>query len=232
MRYSLIVGLSIGLGGPALSEDVSVRPESCERLATIQYDDCEVENLFRCARREGEYFRSEYADAYEIYSIQIEDPVSSTVDLHFLYQSGGTNLAYSGGTPADAIATGRSEQKITGFLSLFGMRRPISGESTYIYEGQTEEIGGLTYHLLISKDRAVLPPPMGEAQGSSVYLLNKEADLFIQKESNFSLLPGKVKTTRMVELSRPGQPGFTDEVARYGCGDISRLEAQSYGDKA
>lgn len=222
MRASLALCLTAGSALPS-GADIFTRPEDCERLATVQYDNCRVENVFRCAKDTDKYIRIENADSEEFYSVWTYNFRTETASLN--YRDGTeTTYRYSGDQIEDAVKHGSAQEHFESEIFMFGLRKPISGEHNYFYDGETEVIAGLEFHKLRAETVRVNPYPMGDDRSRQLLLLNTENDLAVVTEEADVSDPENTLTVRMKELALPGQAGFGDETARYGCAQISRAD--------
>lgn len=221
MRKFVILACLVVPAASALAEDAFVRPEGCERLATIQYDNCEVDNRFRCEGTGGESYRTESHDSFGLYYVW----TSSGDDNGYGVYSNGDTYAYSfrGHDFEDALKTGRAVEQFDGTMTVFGMRRPFSGETVYTFDGEVTELSGLVFQMIMTDDRTIYPHPIEEEVSKSVLLWNEEADILVTAETAEESSTDAPFVTRMTQLSLPGQVGFGDEVPRYGCGVTSQL---------
>jgi hypothetical protein len=218
MRKFLILACT---ASPAWAEDVFARPDQCIREATVQYDNCEVENLFVCKSEAGQVRRTESTDETGTYAVDISPTGSRNTAIHFVGTTGSTRLTMEGGTLLDAIQTGTATESAKGEIQLFGMWRPTTGMVVYDHKGESEEHAGKIFKRIVAESTVQLPYPAPPIAGTQVILYLPELNLTVTSETSFKDSPIPIESSKMVELALPGQPGFGVEFPMHGCMETS-----------
>jgi hypothetical protein len=219
MRLILALSLAASHGAPANAQ--TVRPESCERIATAQLDNCSVANIFRCS---GEVFTFwiETLDADNILTIETRNADHGSMSVIFVGQGVSMQVTQSKAHPRDTIRNGTAEDRVAGEFELFGMKRPIAGKTRYGHAGETTVLAGETFARIAFTGSVKLPPPMPEISGGGTLLYNDRLDLLVEEDVRYDAGSG-ADSYRLSHLSLPGQARFGDETPGYGCGELSGL---------
>ncbi len=225
MRLASFLGLAILAAPQAVAQDLSLRPASCVRVATAQYDNCSIDNIFRCSD-DGIAFWIESLDANDLLTIETRNSDHGSLSVDFVGQGVTMFLSQSKAHPRDTILNGTAEDTITGEFELFGMKRPIFGETKYGHAGETAVLAGVTFARIAFNGIVTLPQPMPAMTGGGTYLYSDALDLLIEEEVLFDGGAG-VEPYRLAHLSLPDQAGFGDETPGYGCGELSQLSRRS-----
>jgi hypothetical protein len=219
MRTFLILACLACLAPPALAQGLSQRPASCERVATAQYDNCSVVNHFRCTG-ESFAFWIETLDADAILMIELRNAAHGSMFVDYVGMGSSLTLSQTEAHPRDVIRTGSGSDQISGTFKLFGMSRPLSGNTSYGHAGETAEIAGEIFARISFAASVVFPPPVGDMGGSGTFLYSDRLDLLLEEEQRFDF-SGAPADYRLARLSLPGQTGFGDETPDIGCGEMS-----------
>lgn len=220
MRLASVLGMAILAAPQAVAEDLSLRPESCERLATVQYDNCSVTNTFRCADQSPAFW-VEMVDADNMLTIETRNIDHGTQLWNFDGQGVTMRFSQSKAHPRDTIRNGSAEDTITGEVDLFGVVGPVSGETSYGHSGETMALAGESFARIAFQGSIVAPWPMPEIMGGGTFLYSDKLDLLIEEEVRVDHPVFEVY--RLAHLALAGQNGFGDETPGYGCGQLSRL---------
>lgn len=208
------------------AEGSAIRPESCVRLATAQYDNCSITNVFRCGD-DAAPFWIESLDADNILTVETRNSDHGSQTLDFVGQGVTIRMAQTKAHPRDTITNGTAEDTVTGEFEIFGLSRPIFGQTTYGYAGETAEIAGVTFARIAFNGSISLPPPMPEMTGAGTYIYSDALDLMVEETVTFDADFGE--SYRLAHLSLSGQDGFGDETPGYGCGQLSLLRPSATG---
>jgi hypothetical protein len=222
MGEFLILALILGIATPVAAEGFSGRPESCEPISTAQRSDCEVENRYRCVSEEGSFYRIEFFETGGMTEVAQETSDFLPVSLSDEAGDGIFFTKVEGLHPRDMIQSGRSMQRLEGYISVLGLKQPLSAEVTFKATGQTITLADKSFETLEGQIVVKMPNAGATFTGRSIFAYQADIDIMIETESWTSLGPDE--TTYVREFALPGQPGFGDEVPRYGCGDLSQLE--------
>jgi hypothetical protein len=220
MRKSVVVALLTIQASRAVADDLPLRPESCERAATVQYDNCSIVNIFRCST--GAAFWIESLDSDNILTIETRNADHGSTSISYVGQGASMHISQSTAHPRDTIRNGAASDKIVGLFGLFGMSRPISGETNYSHSGETDVLAGETLARIDFAGSVSFPPPMSEIKGSGTILYSDRLDLLIEEKIRFEI-GSTLESYSLVHLSLPGQKGFGDETPGYGCGELSLM---------
>ncbi|MDZ4088294.1 MAG: hypothetical protein U1E69_16015 [Tabrizicola sp.] len=220
MRLAFLPCLTVCSASLAAADGSALRPESCSRLATAQYDDCSVANVFRCADG-APAFWIESRDAYGL-TVETRNLNHGSVMWDLVGQGMVVRLDQSKAHPRDTIQNGRAEDRIVGELELFGRTQPISGETSYGYFGETTVLAGETFARITFSGVIRMPPPVPDIDGGGLFLYSDRLDLLLEEEVRVDLETGS-SVYRLTRLALSGQAGFGDETPRDGCGEISGL---------
>lgn len=219
MRLTLAMMIGAALAVPAHAQ--FARPESCERIATTQFDNCTVSNIFRC-EAEAFTFWIETLDAHGALTIETRNADHGSMAFYFPSDGAAIEVTTTKAHPRDTIRLGAAEDLIAGELAIFGMTRPVSGQTRYGYAGETAELAGETLARIVFEGSIVMPPPMPKLSGGGSFLYSDRLDLLIEEEVRYD---GEMSgnSYRLAHLSLPGQARFGDETPGFGCGEMSRL---------
>ena len=220
MRLALLLCLTVCTASQAAADDLTLRPGSCERTATAQYDNCSIANIFRCTGQSA--FWIETLDVDNILSIETRNADHGSQSIAFVGQDFSMRLVQSKAHPRDTILNGSAADTITGEFEMFGMVRPISGESRYGHAGETSVLAGETFARISFVGTVVFPPPVPETVGDGTFLYSDRLDLLIEETVRYDV-GGVVDAYSLAHLALPGQAGFGDETPGYGCGELSLL---------
>jgi hypothetical protein len=219
MRLTLALTIAVGLAVPAHAQ--FARPETCERIATTQFDNCTVSNIFRC-EAEAFTFWIETLDADGALTVETRNADHGSMAYYFASEDASIQLTTTKAHPRDTIRLGAAEDLIAGELAIFGMTRPVSGQTRYGYAGETTELAGETLARIAFEGSIVLPPPMPDLSGGGSFLYSDRLDLLIEEEVRYeAALEGE--SYRLAHLALADQAGFGDETPGYGCGEMSFL---------
>lgn len=221
MRLALVLGMVIGPALPVAAEPSTARPQGCERIATAQFDNCSVTNLFRCPDSTVAFW-IETIDADGVMTIETRNPDHGTLSVIYVGQGVSMRMTQTAAHPRDTLRTGAAEDSLTGEMEMFGMTRAISGRTSYAHAGETTELAGETFARIAFTGTVELPPPMPETSGGGTFLYHEGRDLLIEERVSFDL-GGIGETYSLAHLSLPGQARFGDKTPGYGCGEMSRL---------
>lgn len=219
MRLTLALTFAAGLAMPAHAQ--FARPESCVRVATTQFDNCTVSNIFRC-QAEAFTFWIETLEADGAVTVETRNADHGSMAYYFASVDASIQVTTTKAHPRDTIRLGAAEDHIAGQLTIFGMTRPVSGHTDYGYSGETTELAGETLARIAFNGSIVLPPPMPDLSGGGSFLYSDRLDLLIEEEVRYD---GEMvgESYRLKHLSLPGQARFGDETPSYGCGEMSRM---------
>jgi hypothetical protein len=203
-------------GGTSALADVFVRPATCELIATMQSDGCEVENQYSCPSGNGALDRVEFFDSEGLVSVSITDPSTGQSTTDRVWNDGNTRFQYSGDTDLDIVRNGFGKSSVVGEVKLFGLWRPASGTDEAIHTGETLELAGKSFHRIESTTTLQFPYPVPTIKGREVRAYNEELNLSVSVEIKFD---GGLEAadSKLMQLSLRDQPGFGDEQPRYGC---------------
>jgi hypothetical protein len=214
------IALAIVLASPVVAEDLPLRPVGCERIATAQYDNCSIANVFRCPGEAA--FWIETLDKDNLLTIETRNADHGSMSVTYAGQDVSMQLTQSKMHPRDVIREGLGSDQVVGTFTMFGMSKPISGETEYSHIGETEVLAGETFARIAFVGSVTLPPPMPKMEGSGSFLYSDRLDLLVEEETRFNF-SGAPETHRLAHLALPGQKGFGDETPGYGCGELSHL---------
>jgi hypothetical protein len=221
MRNVLILACLTATAQPATAQEATLRPESCARLATVQYDNCSITNIFRCGDGVAAFW-IESLDADDILTVETRNADHGSETLDFVGQGVSIRMTQTKAHPRDTITNGTADDSITGEFQIFGMSRPIVGQTSYGYAGEETVLAGVTFARIAFNGSVTLPPPMPAMTGGGTYLYSEDLDLLIEESVNFDAETDG-ETFRLAHLSLAGQDGFGDETPGYGCGQLSQL---------
>jgi hypothetical protein len=221
MRSVLILASIVSPAFPLAAEVAPQRPKSCERIATAQYDNCSVTNLFRCTG-EGFAFWVETVDAEFAMMVETRDATHSSLHIDYVGLDTSLSLTSSSPHPRDIVRDGSGADSITGSIEMFGLTRPVFGKTRYDHSGKKTLLAEQSFARIDYDGAVSFPPPMGDVQGSGSFLYNDALDLLIEEETRFDLGAG-AESYRLARLSLPGQKGFADETPGVGCGEMSHM---------
>jgi hypothetical protein len=221
MRKFVILACLVGPVTPVLAQTVPQRPESCERKATAQFDNCSTTNIFRC---DGEAFQfwTETLDGDGILVIETRNAAHGSMQVYYVGQDTSMEIYQSEAHPRDTIRNGTAEDTIDGTFELFGMRRPVSGRNSYSHDGETVSLADESFARIAFVGSVTLPPPMQEISGRGTFLYSDRLDLLIEEEVRYDF-DGIADAYKLARLSLPGQKGFGDETPNVGCGEMSQM---------
>jgi hypothetical protein len=219
MRLTLALCLAASFAVPVHAQ--TARPDSCERIATTQLDNCSVTNTFRC---QGEAFSYwiENLDADAVLTIETRNANHGSMSVFYVGQDLSMEISQSKAHPRDTIQNGSAEDRIAGELEVFGMKRPISGQSQYGHAGETVVLAGETFARIVFTGAIQLPPPMPPLSGGGTLLYSDRLDLLIEEEVRYEAAL-ESESYRLAHLALADQAGFGDETPGYGCGEMSFL---------
>lgn len=220
MRLAFSLGMAIFAAPQAVAEDLSLRPESCARLATVQYENCSVTNTFRCTDQSVAFW-IETVDADNILTIETRNADHGTQSWNFVGQDVIMRFSQSKAHPRDTIRNGSAKDTIEGEVDLFGVVGPVTGETSYSHAGETMTLAGESFARIAFQGAIVAPWPISEIVGGGTFLYSDKLDLLIEEEVRVD--HPVAETYRLSHLALAGQDGFGDETPGYGCGQLSRL---------
>jgi hypothetical protein len=221
MRLVLVLPMAICPALSATAEVLTVRPESCERLATAQFDNCSVANIFRCQGDEAAFW-IETIDADNMMIAEARNVDHSTLSVAYLGQGASMRLSQSKAHPLDTIRDGSGKDIIEGEFRLFGMSRPVYGHTDYGHAGESTQLAGETFARIAFTGSVALPPPMPETKGDGTLLYSEKLDLLVEERVHYEV-GGTVDAYNLSHLSLSGQARFGEEIPRFGCGELSFL---------
>ncbi|MCU0829815.1 MAG: hypothetical protein MUE52_21165 [Tabrizicola sp.] len=221
MRLAILLCVTVCAAFPAEALDLSQRPESCERIATAQYDNCSIANIFRCPGEQAAFW-IETLDADSILTIETRNADHGSQSIVFVGQDFSMRLVQSKAHPRDTILNGSAADTIVGELDMFGMVRPITGETRYSHAGETVVLAGETFARISFVGTVELPPPMPETVGDGTFLYSERLDLLVEEVVRADV-GGVIDASQLAHLALTGQDGFGDETPGYGCGELSGL---------
>lgn len=223
-----VMGIAMLAPQVAAAEDLFVRPPGCVRIATSQHNNCEVNNLFRCSGAGVLPYRSEDTDEAGVLAVSTLDADYNLVEVGEEHVDSSVTMRVTGSTLPEVIATGQGSQDMVGELRLLGMRRPLSGAGTSVYDGETVEWAGIVFRRIEADGHIDMPPPMGRMTGGGSVLYNADLDLAVD-EIVWTSGMGHDTHKQLKALALPGQPGFGVEVPSFGCPHVSGLERPNEG---
>ena len=222
MRIACAVCLVLVTSVPAVAENVFQRPPSCERLATAQNNDCEVMNIFACQTDSDLTHRYEINDEAAEPMVVLWHDQTDLLSVHVPWTEDGLSVTIKGPSVAAAIAAKSANLTASGEVTMMGMKRDVTGQARYVFDGQTVELAGQTFQLVAAEIEAYPPYPMEPLTGSVVVAHSDALKLSVPYESKLDLdLEGEV--SRLSTLSLPGQDGFGVEIPTVGCRGLSYL---------
>ncbi len=230
VRTAIALCLLAGTAPPAASDEAFTRPESCERIATAQYDDCSVTNTFRCQDADQPFW-VESIDADNFLMIETRNADHGTIKFDYVAEGLSMSLVQSKAHPRDVIRAGTGQDTIVGELTVFGMTRTISGATSYAHAGETVDHSGMVFARINFRQKVTMPYPVPSFEGSGSMLYNAVLDLLVAEDTRFDEgLPSE--PVGLSRLSLPGHAGFGEENPQFGCGEYSWNTAISPEDPA
>jgi len=223
MMRLAVMGIAMLAPQVAAAADLFVRPASCVRIATSQYDICEVWNLFRCTGAGLQPYRAEDVDEEGVLAVATLDADYNLVEGVDQGVDSSVTMTVEGSTFAEVIATEKGSNEMVGELRLLGMRRPIYGAGTTVYEGETVEWAGVVFHRIKADAYIDMPPPMGRMTGGGSVFYNADLDLAVD-EIVWTQGMGNDTRKQLKALALPGQLGFGAEMPSFGCQHVSGLD--------
>lgn len=222
MRSFLALCITFLSAAPLAAEDLTLRPQSCVRAATVQYDNCSIANIFKCTGQPAAFW-IETLDSDNILTIETRNADHGSMTIAFVGQDISMKLTQTKAHPRDTIRIGSATDTVEGEMEIFGMKRPLSGRTSYGYAGETIVLAGETFGRIAFQGGIALPPPMPEMTGGGTFLYSDRLDLLIEEAVTIDAGTG-LDGHNLSKLSLPGQAGFGDETPGYGCGELSKLD--------
>jgi hypothetical protein len=220
MRKFLILAFFAAPVTSAFAEDVFVRPESCVHVATIQFDTCEVDRVFRCEVINSTLFWVERMEDHGLGSITIRNQNHAE---HRLLEGGEERmtLSYSEAPhPRDILEVGNGERVASGVRRSFGTALTMEYREKLRARGDTIAISGHEVAVIVGQVTLEMPLPLGVVKAAVVYGYLADADLLVELE--YRVHPEE-RSKVLRKLSLLGEEGFEDEHPRFGCGELARL---------
>jgi hypothetical protein len=209
------------------------RAPSCQPVATAQNRGCEVDNIFTCTQGQMQYYRIETHTLDGLDTISLDDPVSASSaigDAYGEYIARMTVVPEDMKLPDDMLAAGGGSFRYTGFMTVWGIQKPLSAQSEMMVEGQIT-VSGLDLIAVRSNDTLVMPLPVGPISGIGYTYFHPETGLVFSGEATDPFLDPAAQELsiegRPAEIYFPGSVGFGATIPSYDCGEFSENEALS-----
>jgi hypothetical protein len=211
----------ITAAGPVCGQDALKRPQSCQLVATSQYDDCSVTNAYRCDPAEPVAFWLEEIDSDGLLSIETRAADHGTTGLIFEGEGEVMRMTTVTEHPSRALITGQRLEEATGTLTMFGMKQSFAGSASYVYAGEMAEMAGTRFHRMDFGGSITFPDPVGSITIKGTYLFQEQLDLLIEETYEMTDAGSPVERVRLRSVTLDGQPGFGSTQPGYGCGELS-----------
>ena len=220
---TLSLCLLIGVSTVAASaeDDLSVRPTSCQRVATVQKRDCTVENTFMCSVSSGDFVRIEQLNGYGERSFRHVAPNFDA--LSFTTEGSGIQISFPDisrdGPSISRILDGELDSLVqTGIFNFSGITKPVTLVSTRKRIDQTETISGIVFEMYSLEAQLVLPRPALPINGWSLVYHNRDLNLTVLVEGGSDLAGEEEITGSMpVEIFLRGDAGFGSDEPTFDC---------------
>jgi hypothetical protein len=203
------------------------RDPSCTPVATAQNRGCEVDTIFNCSQGDLEYQRIETYTVDGLDTISLDDPASGALaigDPHGDYMARMTVAPGEMTSPAEMIAAGSGSLRYTGFMTVWGIQKPLSAQSDMVVDGQIT-VSGLDLIAVRSNDTLVMPSPVGPISGVGYMYFHAETGLVFSGEGTDPFHDPEAKEMtvegRPAEIHFPGSDGFGSTTPSYDCGEFS-----------
>lgn len=230
MRIVMFLTCHVFLSTPVLAEVPLQRPDSCVRVATAQYSDCDVYNHFKCTGTSPVVYRVESVDESGVLTIETYDANHGAIGLSDSSGEMASSITTQTEHPRLALETGLRNERFEGTINGFGATLTLQGQSTYRYTGERLKLTGETFHRM-PFDAEVLSEgtAFGEDMGFSMtvegsMLFTDKLDLWLEEASRSKFDQDAEEVSNLRLLSLPGQDGFGDEAPMFGCSGISHLK--------
>jgi hypothetical protein len=230
---AVTVSLAMPCAAQSLLDNVSLMPRatSCQMIATVQTRGCEVDNIFRCKEVGLEYWRIETSNTFGLDWVTLDEPLSGAVaigdplsEFESRMQPADERLI----SIYDVVAAGGGVFNFTGYMTVWGIRKPLSAQSNTTVEDKVV-ISGIELVTLRHDDTLTLPPPMGSVSGIGYSYFHPESGIVFGGESTDPFAGPDQELTvfgRPAEIHFPGSQGFGSTTPSYDCGEFSMILPQ------
>ena len=214
-----LVAPSLTLAGPA--QQIAEAVQGCTPVLTTQHRQCKTLHVYECAAQSVAVSYSNGAAESLVWSSRSGDLTESA----FLTQPGGTRVSQITRhfSFAELRQGGQSEYRAIGSISMAGLSWDDLdiGYVTTLSQ-KSEVIGGMRFRVGQSVTTIELPRNMGNIVSTSKVFVADELDEMIPGET-FVALAGREKgpTNQLMQVIRPGQPGFLSTQGQYDCDEAS-----------
>jgi hypothetical protein len=223
MFATLSLCLLIGVPTVAASaeDDLAVKPNSCQGVATVQKRDCTVENTFKCGDLGDEFVRIEQFNGYGERSFRHVAPNFDT--LSYTTEGSGIQINFPkivyGRPSISQILDGELDSLTqTGTFEFFGITKPVVLVSTRKRVDQTETISGLVFEMYRLEAQMVFPRPAPPINAKSLVYHNRDLNLTILVEGGTDVMGEmEIDGSMPVEIFLPGEAGFGNGEPKFDC---------------
>lgn len=227
MRIEALMFILCGLPASAGAADLSIHDPACIQVATVQYLDCEVAQVFTCPAVDGlaaplvreEVYKGAGLDHYSVSTRNGAPLLTSDVAGKVVIRADIGSLHET--TLEDVQATGVGLFTSTGMFRLLGMEKAVGMTVSLVVTGEERRISGLRGLVVSGKVALVVPPPMGAVDSIEQAFLMPDLGIYVTGETTGGMLYKPEKTPhRPLSIALPDQSGFATDVPA-SCGSLS-----------
>ncbi|WP_395542645.1 hypothetical protein [Neotabrizicola sp. sgz301269] len=222
-KFAILACLTVA-ASPLAAETSRQRPESCVLIATSQDDHCAVTNHFRCDGAGPIAFWQEITLANGAIETHANDANHGAIEI---VMPGGSHIRSksSGGSPAEAVQTGKSRVTERATLTGDGASQSASIVIEYTFDGETRELAGKTFKRLRYEADLDYPQSGSKLHTSGTLLFNEQLDLLISETEVSDGQGGPGRRIKLKTLALEGRKGFGSTKPKYGCQSLSLNES-------
>jgi hypothetical protein len=231
LRAGVAVTTMLFAAHAAAQGDILARPASCAALATVQLNDCTVVNVFRCDEPKSSFFRYE---GYDPDGIELINHMNLSYGMMMASDPMGdfvmtrTKDLIAEPTLSEVFSNGTTPFSYIGDVSLFGLKRPMATEGTYIAVEDEAVVSGHTFRQIRSELVMQLPPPAGNVSGWYTIYVSDSLGLVFEGEGELEIGgTSELLPSSPASVALPGEPGFGTTVPVSGCGELSEISDPS-----
>lgn len=236
---ALFALIAITATAVAAEENLSMRPQSCTALATVQLNDCSVINAFRCGEGELAFFR------YEGHDVDGPDLVNHMNQSYGLIAAadgagGAVYISRIASEVAEApleqvFLNGTAPFSYAADLSLLGISKPVVTVGTLRAQSGAVTVSGHRLRRIRSDIEMTMPAPVGTLSGWYMIYVAKDLGLVFEGEGEVAFGGDSEKLpSSPASIALPGEVGFGTTIPTSGCGEFSfapTLRTQQHEDK-
>jgi hypothetical protein len=205
----------------AFAQSFAARPQSCVLVVTSQYDDCTVDQRYRCAESGDSFLWIESHDSHGLTGVSRTDANYAFTSTQDAWGEGIFLETIESTHPRDTLRTGVGQHRGVGHFTLFGIEKPISVSEMMTYDGEIARAADRDFHKITAQIEVIMPQPMVAVTGYTVYGYLPEDDILVELEYQLQLLGGAGDVTRLISAATAGQDGFGSQVPEFGCAGLS-----------